>query len=91
MSVKTLASTTAIAFAIVIPVAHADDYHALAAKQTTGWREHAQSPTPATNRPRKALHSSRAQIAVHTRRSVPPNTRGQDQLSIPGWPDELRF
>src|SRR5262249_49537747 len=42
-----------------------------------------------TNRPRKVVPSSGPLNRSRTRRSVSSNMRGQDQLSTPGWPQEL--
>ena len=32
-----------------------------------------------------------AQHPARSRRSLPSNMRGRDQLSVPGWPNELPF
>lgn len=40
---------------------------------------------------RATTGSSRPHGPSNTRQSTPPNMRGRDQLSIPGWPNELPF
>jgi hypothetical protein len=45
----------------------------------------------ATSARREPTNSSRPNKHSRSHRSLPSNMRGRDQLSIPGWPNELPF
>ena len=53
------------------------------------WGATVRKPLRATCDNTRAVASSRRPARSH--RSVPFNMRGRDQLSVPGWPNELPF